>query len=255
MSTLYALFKVPEDATSEEITKAYQQILQKADSLPQTEKLIEQIRRIKIAYGILSNPQKRKKYDLDLATKRADELLENVQLKKEEKPEKFSQLENPIEDALSFKKKSQVDQERMKQMIAEQINQISQMDLANEIPKKKQPQLTPKQQKRQWRKEKRNARKKQELKREMEIQAYGQYLENQGYHVKYPWTWPRVKRLIRALIFVVITIIILWQIPFVKNTCIALYQENFIIQFFVDMVVSLFKAIANSVKSIFQFNK
>ena len=250
MSTLYELFKVPEDATQEEITQAYHQILQKADSLPQTEKLIEQVRRIKIAYEILSNPEKRKKYDLDLATKRADELLENVQVKTEET--ELPKLEEPSEKSSPqvYKKRPQIDEAKMKKIISDQINYITKHYSDQTNPK--QSDMSSKQQRKQLRKEKRNVKKEQELKREMEIQAYGKFLENQGYRVKYPWTWPRVKRLIIAIISVTITFFILWHVPFVKNALMNLYQENFVIKFFVDIVASLFKAIVDSIKSIFQ---
>lgn len=245
MNTLYDLFKVKEDATPEEIKQAYDNILKKADSLPQNEKIIEQVRRIKIAYGILSDSEKRKKYDLDLATKRADELLENVQIQKDEPKDKEDfqfekemkqEIENQISHAVQFQNirelKEKVDKQRQeKKLIEEKLER---------------------QHKKQERKRKRQAKKEQALKREMEMNAYGEYLQRQGYKVKYPWTWLRVKRLIISIIAVIISLFILWQIPFIRNTLTDLYNTNFVVKFLADAIFSILSGIVGSIKSIFK---
>lgn len=233
MSTLYELLQVKENATQEEITESYHKILQKADSLPQNETIIEQIRRIKIAYGILSDSEKRKKYDSDLATKRAEELLENVQVKDEKEPENLVELNK---------------EERLKETISNQINNIMDNYEEQKIKQEQQKKLAEKQAKKEFRK----AKKQQQIKREMQIQAYGDYLQKQGYKVKYPWTWLRVKRLLIALFTVIVSLFILWHIPFVKNALTNVYQENFVIKFLVDIINSIFTSIINGIKSIFQ---
>ena len=53
LSTLYELFKLNEDASQEEIKESYEKILEEANNLPQNEQTVNQVRRIKIAYGIL----------------------------------------------------------------------------------------------------------------------------------------------------------------------------------------------------------
>ncbi len=247
MNTLYELFKVPENATQDEITKSYHKILQKADSLPQTEKIIEQVRRMKIAYGILSNPEKRKKYDIDLATKRADELLQNVQSQKEEIEEAKPSLE-PEQEVEKVSEPS-IDEVKIKQAIFNQINNMA--ETQNQVSKKQEI-LSQKQQRKQLKKQKREAKKQQQLKKEMEIQAYGRYLENQGYKVKYPWTWLRVKRLLITIITIIISFFILWQIPFIRKNLTDLYEGNFVIKFLVDTVLSIFNGIKDSIKSIFK---
>ena len=127
MSTLYDLFKVKEDATAEQIKESYNKILEKADSLPQNDKIIEQVRRVKIAYGILIDPEKRKKYDSDLARKRAEELLGNIQIKDEPVKEEITQpeIKKNSEDKLS-----EIDEKRIKQAIEDQINHVVQSQSA-----------------------------------------------------------------------------------------------------------------------------
>ena len=244
MSTLYDLFKVKENATQQEITTSYDNILKKATSLPQNEKIIEQVQRIKIAYGILSDPEKRKKYDLDLATKRADELLENIQTKDEETQEEQEDI-------------SQIKEESIKQEIENQINDAITSQNIRQLKEKLNKQRknqqfmeeqARKQAKKQVRKMKRQAKKEQQLKREMEINAYGEYLQRQGYKVKYPWTWLRIKRLLISIIVVVITVCIMWQIPFVRQMLTDLYNENFVVKFLVDAIYSIFNGIINGIK-------
>lgn len=237
MSTLYELLQVKENATQEEITESYHKILQKADSLPPSETVIEQVRRIKIAYGILSDSEKRKKYDFDLATKRAEELLENVQVKDEEEPENLVESNK---------------EERLRKTISNQINNIMDNYEEQKIKQEQQKKLAEKQAKKEFRKAKREAQKQQQIKREMQIQAYGDYLQKQGYKVKYPWTWLRVKRLLIAIFAVIVSLFILWHIPFVKNSLTNLYQENFVVKFLVDIISSIFTRIIDGIKSIFQ---
>ena len=247
MSTLYDLFKVKENATQDEIKQAYDKILEKADSLPQNEKIIEQTRRIKIAYGILSNPEKREKYDMDLATKRADELLQNVQTKEEPNEEVIEKSELPEIDEAKIKQEieNQIDKAQTVRQLEEKLEQQRKAEQAREEQIRKQI-------KKQERRNRRQAKKEQQLKREMEINAYGEYLQRQGYKVKYPWTWLRVKRLMLSILSIIIALIIIWHIPFVRKTLTDLYHENPVIKFLVDIVFSILNWIMNSIQSIFK---
>ncbi len=256
MSTLYQLFKVAENASLEEITKAYHQILEKADSLPQNEKIIEQTRKIKIAYDILSNPEKRKKYDADIASERANQLLKNIQVKNEEPKITLSnQSTTDLSKSETAKVQPKPNEIRIKQEIMTQINDITNAYHETILQNKKAEEFAQKQQKRERQKEKRRQRKEEQLKQEMKIQAYGKYLEGQGYKVKYPWTWLRIKRLLIAILSLAISLIILWHIPFVHDTLIDLYNENFVIKFLVNTTQSIFTGIMEAIKSIFNQSK
>ena len=262
MSTLYELFNVKEDANTQQIEEAYNKIIEKANSLPQNDKIIEQVRRVKIAYGILIDPEKRKKYDL--ARKRAEELLGNIQVKnnivKEDEIKENVYEENEVEEELNeqnYNKNeiSEVDEKRIKKAIEEQINHVIQSQNNEQIQdneeKLKQEKIAYKQQKKLERKNKRLAKKEAQYQREKQIQAYGEYLQKQGYRVKYPWTWPRVKRLLISIFVVIIFLVITWQIPFVQNALKNLYQENFVIKVLVDIIVSIFEFIVSMIKGIF----
>jgi len=254
MSTLYDLFKVKENATQEEIKTAYENIIKKAETLPQNDKTIEQTRRIKIAYGILSDNEKRKKYDLDLATKRADELLGNIQIKETISTENKENVENvKTEDSVSNEETvkkviSPEDEQRLKQAIQRKIENI----IENEEKQKQEQIINEKEIRKQERKKKRQLKKQQQLKREMEIQAYGEYLSKQGYKVKYPWTWIRIKRLLITILVIIITLLILWNIPYVRNMLTDLYNENFLVRILTNLIVSIFTSIIDAIKGIFK---
>lgn len=268
LSTLYDLFKVKENATQEQIKEAYDKILQKADSLPQNDKVLEQVRRIKIAYGILSDAEKRKKYDLDLATKRADELLENVKVKQdisEEFPDEDGNIilekNSNEQDEINEQSIESMNEERIKQAINQQVEKMTKMHSVRELKenadkkrmeKKLQEEALQKQAKKQARKERRQAKKEEQLKREMEINAYGEFLSRQGYKVKYPWTWLRIKRLLITILATIIVMVIAWHIPYVRKMLTDLYNENFIIRTLTNLVVSIFQTILEGIKSIFK---
>ena len=117
MSTLYDLFKVNENASQEEIKKAFERIIKELSILQQDDETINRVRRLKIAYSILSNPEKRKKYDLDLAEKRADDLIKNVEIKKNEDVELHDN---------SIKQQSKIDmEEKVSNKIKKEENDFS----------------------------------------------------------------------------------------------------------------------------------
>lgn len=71
--------------------------------------------------------------------------------------------------------------------------------------------------------------------------AYIQDLKNRGYKIKYKKTFKDyLKDFISIIIFLVI-LVILWHVPFVKKYLIALYNENMIIHYIVDIILNIFK--------------
>ena len=279
LSTLYELFKLNEDASQEEIKESYEKILEEANNLPQNEQTVNQVRRIKIAYGILSDPQKRKDYDLNLAEKRANELIKKIEIKPPTIEKKENDFQGNIKNEeviynhnnTEMRKKSQIRQ--IKEKIDRNQNtkqsknvkksnvsknedrsQISNKTMSNDKDfnnSKREEEKKIREQKRKYKKEKRAEKKEKQRKREMEIQAYGKYLKEQGYKVKYPWTWPRIKRLLIAIFVIVICSIIVCHIPFVNRTLNNLYNDNIFVQKIVDIFVSIVKALFDTIKGIF----
>ena len=83
MVTIYDLLEVEEDASKDEIEKAYSRLVlefrQDIKFSDETNKENEMIvNKLKLAYEILTDDDKRKKYDYQLAQKRAENLIENI---------------------------------------------------------------------------------------------------------------------------------------------------------------------------------
>lgn len=261
MSTLYDLFKVSENASQAEIKKAFDKIIEESTNVPQDEETVKNIRRLKIAYGILSNPQKRKDYDLNLAEKRANELIKKIEVKNAEtvileKDDKKMETSPKIYTAKQMSNKINLEknirQKSIDTEIEKEANKLSQKKLQQDIKKQKREEARRiKSQKREYKKEKRLERKEKQQKREMEIQAYGNFLEQQGYKVKYPWTWTRVKRLLISILLICISLVITWNIPPINKALKNLYNDNIIIQKLVDIFFSTFEMLINTIKEIF----
>ena len=83
MVTIYDLLEVSENASKEEIEKSYQNLVIEYQTNPilsaeENKKNELILNKLKIAYEILVNDDKRKKYDRDLSKKRAEELIKNI---------------------------------------------------------------------------------------------------------------------------------------------------------------------------------
>ena len=260
MSTLYDLFKVNENASTDEIKKAFDEIIEELSLLPQDGETVNHIRRLKIAYSILSNPEKRKNYDLDLAEKRANELIKKIEIKNTEDVESYEDNKKINQQSKVYKAKEISDKIKneknsySKNIIVKnekespEINENQPEDLKKQ---EREEARRLKEQKKQYKKEKKLERKEMLQKREMEIQAYGKYLEQQGYKVKYPWTLSRIKRLLFSIFLISICLIIVWNIPPVNEYLKKLYNENIIIQKNVDIFFSIFEILNNIIKGIF----
>ena len=83
MVTIYDLLEVDENASKEEIEKAYRKLIVEYRTDPKfsgednnNNEII--LNKLKLSYEILTDDEKRKRYDEDLAKKRAEELIKNV---------------------------------------------------------------------------------------------------------------------------------------------------------------------------------
>lgn len=240
MITIYDLLEIDENASKEDIEKAYQKLVLKYHTTPNldTESNSDNemiLNKLKIAYEILSDDEKRKKYDKDLANKRAEDLIKNVSVSHTETTDN---TENNTESNSVENNKT-----KYKVVKKENINNNSEVDLSkdekNKIKKAAQNEF------------KENLKKAQKAEEEYNKaynEAYNDYLRKIGYKVKEPWTWKRIKNLLITIVAIIIVCFLVWIIPPTRNILINIYKENFIIKSLVDIVVTLF----NSILKIFK---
>ena len=217
MKTLYEILEVSETASKEIIEKAYKVLAKKYHPDLQTEndKLIaeEMMKKINEAYDVLSNDEKRKNYDNELATKRQQEKETQTTAKKEQNTAYSQQKSNnvPIDEYMNakieeeYRKKQEEMQENMQQQYQEQCQK-----------------------------------------------AYENYLRSLGYRIKYKWTWKRVKELLKTCAIVVVIIAIVWLFPPTHKIIMEFYDSNEIVKTIVNIIGGVLVGIWNAICSIFK---
>lgn len=243
MVTLYDLLEIDENSSKEDIERAYKSLIVEYATSPnlseeenKENELI--ISKLNMAYEILIDDEKRKKYDATLAKKKAEALLQNVSVKENEKePEKKEYIETN-ETAISSQNYDEPDYEEPEEKIEEE-----EVELTSEEQKKLRQAAQ--------NEFKTNLKKAQKAEKEYEQaynEAYNNYLRKMGYQTKEPWTLKRVKNLVIFIVAVIITCALIWLIPPTRQILINIYEENFIVKALVDIVGMLINAILSIFK-------
>lgn len=219
----YDILEVNKNASQEIIEKAYKTLVKKYHPDLQENNLKneyeEKIKKINEAYEVLSNPDKRKEYDINLSNNTVSQddynnlYNENIKLQNE-----INYLRNNINNYQQQNRQNNIHQNNSQQsqnyQNANYQNNINQEEINQKIN---------------------NAVNK------AYYDAYIQDLKNRGYKIKYKKTFKDFIALILTIVVIVFIGFILWQIPFTKNYLISLYNDNPIIKFLVDFIMNIFK--------------
>lgn len=224
----YDILQVNKNASPEIIEKAYKVLakkyhpdLQPEENKKQSEEIFKKINE---AYEVLSNPEKKQAYD--------ESLLERE------------------------RNNSNTAQKRQTNNTTNATSQQSNNDFSHsnplseeELRYRQQQELLRKQQMQQERQYQEQLQCEQELAYQQELQqarqkayydAYIQDLKNRGYKIRYKKSLKQYIKDIFAILLVILIILILWQIPFIKNYFISLYEENEILHMIVDIFIDAF---------------
>lgn len=193
----YDLLQVNQNASPEIIEKAYKVLakkyhpdLQSEESKKQSEELLKKINE---AYEVLSNPEKKKSYDISLA---------------EKKETKSSESSNTLHISKEDFALWQQQELQRKQQMQYQIQQLQQeQELA-------------------YLKQLEQARKK------AYHDAYIQDLKNRGYKIRYKKSLKDHVTSFVTIIVIFLFFFLLWQIPFIRNLLIDFYENNPLLQSF-----------------------
>ena len=71
--------------------------------------------------------------------------------------------------------------------------------------------------------------------------AYIQDLKNRGYKIRYKKTWKDYLKNIIAFFLTILVLFLLFQVPFVKNFLVSIYEDNPIVRNLVSPIINLFK--------------
>lgn len=263
MVTIYDLLEVREDASKEEIEKAYQNLALEYKVNPiLSEKENKEnemvLNKLKIAYEILMNDEKREKYDKDLAKKRAEDLLRNVSTSSEES---FKSVNN--DENISSNKGTEENNENKSQNKVnvnnnetieneENVNGNEVIDEENDYDENEEVVLSKKDQdtiqKAAQKDFKKNLKKAQKIEEEYNQaynKAYNDYLRKMGYKTKEPVTLKRIITTIVTILVIILVCFILWKIPPIHTILVNVYEENIVIKSLVDIVKIIFQSIAS----------
>lgn len=247
MVTIYDLLEVDEKASKEEIEKAYQKLILEYSQSP---KLTPQenadneliLNKVKIAYEILMDEEKRARYDKELSKKRAEELLKNVSVKEEPKIEENNSKEyNDDEYDDTQYDDSQIDNCQVDDFQVEE--ETEEVTLSKEEQKRVQ-----KAAQNEFKANLKKAQKAEEEYNKAYNEAYNNYMKKMGYNPKEPITLKKIRNIFIFIIATIIVCFIAWIIPPIRNLLINLYNENIIIKALVDIIRMLFEAIISIFK-------
>lgn len=212
--TYYDILEINQNASPEIVEKAYKTLAKKYHPDLQEESLKkeseEKLKQINEAYEVLSNPDKRKEYDMQLSFSQpnTDELLnENETLKNE-----LNRMKNNSNSNTNINTTA--------------TSHTNSTNYDSEL-KNREREL-------QYRQELEYARQK------AYHDAYIQDLKNRGYKIRYKKTFKDYVRSFVALLITIFILYLLWHIPFVHNFIVSIYNENPIIHALVSPLLSLF---------------
>ncbi len=254
MVTIYDLLEVKENASKEEIEKSYQSLITEyrmdpnlSDEENKENEMI--LNKLKIAYEIVMNDEKRKKYDNDLAKKRAEDLIQNVVTNNEvansENEETSNKVEKNVPNANNKTQTVKDDSEYYDEENNYEYEETEEQDV--DLTEKEKQEVRRAAEK-DFKEKLKKAQKVEEEYNQAYNKAYNDYFKQLEYNKKTPLTFKKIKNTIIVLAVTILVCFIAWQIPPVRNLLQDLYKNNFIIRSLVNLV----KIFVNSIIGIFK---
>lgn len=240
MKNYYEILEVSENASKDVIEKVYKVLAKKYHpDLQQSaqDKIIaeEKMKEINEAYSILSDDEKRDKYNQKLeAERRILENKKNSSVNNSANNYTGSYSNNYSSNNSNYSNNSKMYNNVNKNTNVNQNYSNVQNDIeTNSLNEKMNKNLKKKQKKLE-----------KELKRKMEdayLKAYGEYLRKNGYNVKYRFDYRGIPILIGLVLLLIFVGWLLWIIPITHNYLVNMYNENIIIKKLVDIIMNIFK--------------
>lgn len=218
MKNYYEILEVNETASQEVIERVYKLLAKKYHpdmNLDNPKESEEKFKEVTTAYETLSNPDKRKKYDEELAYERKQK--ENSSYNEAQAYTTYSN--NIVYDEPSYDTEHQQSTSN-KQDIKQQKKNIEQM--AKQQAKEQ-------------------ARQEYEAQRAYN-DAYYKALEDMGYTIVYKKTFKDYLRIILTIIVMAIVLFGIWQIPSVQKSMIEAYENSGMLKNIIDSIIEHFSS-------------
>lgn len=245
MVTIYSLLEVSEDATNEEIERSFEKLVLKYQTNPNLSDEANKenefiLNKLKMAHDILINDEKRKKYDIELAKKRAENLIQNIPVQKEENETQTQEAIPKAAPKVEEVSKTQRYDEEFDD--TEEIDDTDDTEEVQEGLSSEEKMRLRKAAKEEFNRKLKKAQEAEEEYNKAYNKAYNEYMKKA---VKRGMPAP-IKKFVNTLIVIVVTVIvafIAWHIPPIKKIFVDLYNENKAVKFLADFVISTIKAL------------
>ena len=206
----YDILQVNRNASSEIIEKAFKTLakkyhpdLQAEENKKQAEEILKEINE---AYEVLSNPEKKQVYD-------------NLLMEQEKNNSSSFQNSESANDNDTFTQTAaQVSPEDL--LYQQQQELLRQQKLQQEIDYQQQL---------------------QQAREKAYYDAYIQDLKNRGYKIRYRKSFKDYVKGMITILVVICALFLLWQIPFVHNYFLTLYEKNETIHSVVNLFTNIFR--------------
>ena len=202
----YDILEISKNASPEVIEKAYKALVKKYHPDLQSEISKEdaesKMKELNEAYETISNPEKRQIYDQKLEYIEKQQTQTQSKTQEQEQTPASSQT-NPLYQQ-ELQKQAILQAKLQEEQAIRQVQYEQQM--TNAINKAYHD-------------------------------AYVQDLKNRGYKIKYKKTFKDYIRIFITIILTIVILFLIFQIPFVKNYFIKLYEENEIIQTIINIII------------------
>ena len=259
MVTVYELLEVNEKASKEEIEQSYQKLIVEFAQSPSLSEQENQenaliLNKLKMAYDILSNDEKRAKYDKQLADKRAEELLKGVRGSSEIKAEEEAQKNAAAAGAQEAYAEAKQNYNTQNTVTSNtnagyQGVQKESIPYDNEDEEPTKPgELTHDEQIRIQQAAQREFQEKLERAKAVEQeytkaynQAYNNYVKKMNGGTK-KWTLKKVGIILGVIVSLILIGCLLWIIPPSRRMLTNLYETNDVVRVLVNIVVGIVKA-------------
>lgn len=207
----YEILEVDKNASPEIIEKAYKTLAKKyhpdlqEDNFKKDSEIKMQL--INEAYETLSDPEKKKNYDISLSeTTISEDDISSILEENKELHRKINNFEN--------ERKNINNSDNDEILYYNNNENINSIDYEQEL---------------------------QRAREKAYHDAYIQDLKNRGYRIKYKKTPKEHFKNFLALLITILILFLLWQIPFIQNFFKNMYYENAIVKILVDTILGLFK--------------
>ena len=218
MKNYYEILEVNETASQEVIERVYKLLAKKYHpdmNLENPKEAEEKFKEVTTAYETLSNPDKRKKYDEELAYERQQKESDSYNNTQTYKAPYEAYTNNVVYDEPLYNQ-------------APQQSTNYEQDIKKQ--KKKIEELARQQAKEQ-------ARQEYEAQKAYN-DAYYKALEDMGYTIVYQKTFKDYVRIFLTIVVMIIVLYVLWQIPFIQEKAIELYENSGPFKNFIDAILT-----------------